>query len=150
MSIASLLVLLEKGETNATTPQPSLHKALACCETQNKNATFATSVAGAAANDDCVANVAKLETEMQHVKAPPVLGCGAVANVAQKISEAGPNAWFSVLNDDENTDESEAMKIARRAIAMAALTDEQKTKRLADLHRDPGLAAFWLACGRKP
>lgn len=60
-------------------------------------------------------------------------------------------AKVSAANDETaRTDETEALMIARRAIAMAALTDEQKTKRLADLHRDPGLAAFWLACGRKP
>lgn len=41
------------------------------------------------------------------------------------------------------TDESEALIIATRAIAMARLTNADKTTRLADLHRSPGVAAFW-------
>ena len=40
-------------------------------------------------------------------------------------------------------DESEAMQIAARAIAKAALSDEQKAARLADLRRDPAIARFW-------
>ena len=67
---------------------------------------------------------------------------GAAAN------EDGLNAQVNAFSRDNHADETEALMIARRAIAMAALTDEQKTKRLADLHRDPGLAAFWLACGQ--
>ena len=39
--------------------------------------------------------------------------------------------------------ESDAMRIATRAIAMAALTDEQRLSRLADLQRDPAIARFW-------
>jgi len=33
--------------------------------------------------------------------------------------------------------------IAATAIAMAALNDEQKAARLADLRRDPAIARFW-------
>ena len=52
-------------------------------------------------------------------------------------------AHAPAANDEPCTDETEAMKIARRAIAMAALTNEQKTMRLADLRRDPAIARFW-------
>ena len=48
-----------------------------------------------------------------------------------------------VAGDDG--DETEAMLIARRAIAVAALTDGQRLSRLADLQRDPTIANFWLA-----
>ena len=44
---------------------------------------------------------------------------------------------------EARTDESEALKIATRAIAMAALTDEQRLSRLADLQRDPAITQFW-------
>ena len=54
----------------------------------------------------------------------------SVSGVGAKVSEG-------------RTDETEAMKIARRAIAMATLTDEQKAMRLADLRRDPAMARFW-------
>ena len=39
--------------------------------------------------------------------------------------------------------EQSALAIAERAIARAALTDEQKASRLADLRRDPAIARFW-------
>ena len=39
--------------------------------------------------------------------------------------------------------EKSALAIAERAIARAALTDEQKASRLADLRRDPTIARFW-------
>lgn len=47
-------------------------------------------------------------------------------------------------NDGEaRTDETEAVQIATRAIQMAALTDEQRLSRLADLRRDPAIARLW-------
>ena len=39
--------------------------------------------------------------------------------------------------------EKSALAIAERAIARAALTDEQKASRLDDLLRDPAIAKFW-------
>jgi hypothetical protein len=36
-----------------------------------------------------------------------------------------------------------AMHLAQIAIEQAALTDEQKASRLADLKRDPAIATFW-------
>ena len=46
-------------------------------------------------------------------------------------------------SNEARTDESEALRIAARAIGMAALTDEQRLSRLADLQRDPAIARFW-------
>jgi hypothetical protein len=37
-----------------------------------------------------------------------------------------------------------AMHLAKLAIAKAALTDEQRASRLADLERNPGIAPFWI------
>ena len=51
--------------------------------------------------------------------------------------------FFLDSHEATSVDETEAMLIARRAIAMAALTDEQKAMRLADLRRDPAIARFW-------
>ena len=39
--------------------------------------------------------------------------------------------------------EKSALAIAERAIARAALTDEQKASRRDDLRRDPAIAKFW-------
>ena len=49
--------------------------------------------------------------------------------------------------DDEQPDDftDEAMRIAAKAIGMAALTDQQKAVRLDDLRRDPAIARFWAA-----
>ena len=44
-----------------------------------------------------------------------------------------------ILSDGEKS----ALAIAERAIAQAALTDEQKSARLADSRRDPAIARFW-------
>jgi hypothetical protein len=39
---------------------------------------------------------------------------------------------------------AESLRLARLAIARAALTDEQKALRLADLKREPSIAPFWV------
>ena len=39
--------------------------------------------------------------------------------------------------------QAHALHLAKQATARAALTDEQKASRLADLKRDPAIAAFW-------
>ena len=49
------------------------------------------------------------------------------------------NEAVRTLSDGEKS----ALAIAERAIARAALTDEQKASRLADLRRDPAVARFW-------
>ena len=71
------------------------------------------------------------------------------ANPATKSHAVAESSSFSSsrlpANDDENFDEytDEAMLIASRAIAMAALTDEQRLAQLADLQSDPAIARFW-------
>ena len=61
-----------------------------------------------------------------------------------QISQGGVAA-----NDDELLErqlsgvEQSSLAIAERAIAQAALTDEQRASRLNDLRRDPAIARFW-------
>ena len=81
---------------------------------------------------------------------PTVLGTREPAcSKASPLSPLSPtkNVVSSVAtkSNEARTDESEALMIATRAIAMAALTDEQQLSRLADLQRDPAIAYFWLA-----
>ena len=58
-------------------------------------------------------------------------------------------AALTAANDGEppvrqlSVGEQSALAIAERAIAQAALTDEQKASRLTDLRRDPAIAKFW-------
>ena len=136
MSIASLLASLKNDATNVTALQPSLYKGLSGNTTETKNVTRVT-----AANDESemVTKVTKLVTAVLPLEAPSLLGCNAVTTVTQKTGVARLQAQFGA------TDESDAMKIATRAIAIAALTDEQRLSRLADLQRDPAIANFWLA-----
>ena len=68
---------------------------------------------------------------------------GLASLALARAGENIPTVERIAFSRDDHADETEALMIARRAIAMAALTDEQKTTRLADLHRDSGLAAFW-------
>ena len=81
---------------------------------------------------------------------PTVLGTPDPAfNKASPLSPLSPTK-NSVSGEDAKsgearTDESEALMIATRAIGMAALTDEQRLSRLADLKRDPGIARFWVS-----
>ena len=49
------------------------------------------------------------------------------------------NESVRTLSDGEQS----VLAIAEQAIARAALTDEQKASRLADLRRDPAIARFW-------
>jgi hypothetical protein len=49
------------------------------------------------------------------------------------------NETVRTLSDGEKS----ALAIAERAIALAALTDTQKTSRLADIEREPSIAYFW-------
>lgn len=60
---------------------------------------------------------------------------------AGAISARSPvdEASVRTLSDGEKS----ALAIAERAIARAALTDEQKASRHADLRRDPTFARFW-------
>ncbi len=56
-------------------------------------------------------------------------------------------AHYTPENQDDRTlqdgDEGEAMELAKRAIQMAALTDEQRAARIADARRDPAIARLW-------
>ena len=139
MSIASLLASIENDVTNATALQRSLYKGFSGNATEAKNVTRVT-----AANDEPerVTKVTNLVTAMLPLEAPPVLGCNTVTTVAREINGSGLHAQFTAT-DEASTDESEAMLIAARAIATAALTDEQKTMRLADLKRAPAMARLW-------
>ena len=139
MSIASLLASLKNDDTNVTALQPSLYKGLSGNTTETKNVTRVT-----AANDESemVTKVTKLVTAVLPLEAPSSLGCNTVTAVTQKTNVAEMQAEFNAT-DEPCTDETEAMKIAVRAIGMAALTDEQKLSRLADLQRDPAIARFW-------
>ena len=79
---------------------------------------------------------------------PTTLGTPEPAcNKASPLSPLSPpkNSVSSAetKSNEARTDETEAMKIAARAIGMAALTDEQRLSRLADLQRDPAIARFW-------
>ena len=79
---------------------------------------------------------------------PNALGTREPAcNKASPLSPLSPTknsvSEATAQGDEVRTDESEAMRIARRAIAMAALTDEQTAMRLADLKRDPAIARLW-------
>jgi len=71
------------------------------------------------------------------------------ANPATKSRSVAESSSFSCsrlpANDPENFDDytDKTMLIASRAIAMAALSPEQKAARLADLRREPALAKFW-------
>ncbi len=74
----------------------------------------------------------------------------ALQQCAPRTIPAQSNADRTAHYDSENghprtlpNDETEAMRIASRTIAMAALTDEQTLSRLADLRRDPAIARFW-------
>ena len=139
MSIASLLASLKNDATNVTALQPSLYKGLSGNTTETKNVTRVT-----ASNDEAerVTKVTKLVTAVLPLEAPSLLGCNTVTTVTQKTIVAGLQAEFNAT-DEPCTDETEAMKIAARAIGMAALTDEQRLSRLADLQRDPAIARFW-------
>ena len=60
----------------------------------------------------------------------------AALTAASDIDSLSPKR---TLSDGEKS----ALAIAERAIARAALTDEQKASRLDDLRRDPAIAKFW-------
>ena len=69
----------------------------------------------------------------------------APRTIDRTLAETSPahspveNEIVRTLSDGEQS----ALAIAERAIAQAALTDEQKASRLADLRRDPAIARFW-------
>ena len=134
MSIASLLASIENDVTNVTALQLSLYKGLSGNATESKNVTRVT-----AANDESekVTKVTNLVTAVLPLEATPVLGCNTVTTVTQESNGSGLHTQICA------TDEGEALRIARRAIAMAALTDEQTAMRLADLKRDPAIARLW-------
>ena len=73
------------------------------------------------------------------ISANPATKTHAVAESSRISSSSLPAI------DDENFDDftDDAMQIAARAIASAALTDAQKVARLADFRRDPAIARFW-------
>ena len=61
-------------------------------------------------------------------------------NATQRVTPARTDEPFErQLSDGEKS----ALTIAEKAIARAALTDEQKAARVADLRRDPVIARFW-------
>ena len=69
----------------------------------------------------------------------------APRTIDRTLSDAVP-AHSSAEKEVDRTlsdGEKSALAIAERAIARAALTDEQKTSRLDDLRRDPAIAKFW-------
>ena len=79
---------------------------------------------------------------------PTILGTPEPpCNKASPLSPLSPTKNSGSSADTKSneacTDESEAMKMAAHAIGMAALTDEQRLSRLADLQRDPAIARFW-------
>lgn len=139
MSIASLLASIENDVTNVTALQLSLYKGLNGNATKTKNVTGVT-----AANDETerVTKVTNLVTAVLPLEAPPVLGCNTVTTVTQETTGSGLHAQFN-NNHEASTDEGEAMRIARRAIQMASLTDERRAARLADAKRDPAIARLW-------
>ena len=81
---------------------------------------------------------------------PTTLGTPEPAcNRASPLSPLSPTknsvSGVDAKSGEGRTDESEALMIATRAIGMAALTDEQRLSRLADLKRDPDIARFWVS-----
>jgi len=68
-------------------------------------------------------------------------------NKASPLSPLSPMknsvSGVDAIDGEVRTDESEALRIATRAVSMAALSDEQRLSRLADLQRDPAIARFW-------
>ena len=141
MSIASLLASLKFDATNVTALQPSLYKGLSGNTTETNNVTRVTD-----ANDEAekVTKVANLVTAVLPLQAPLVLGCNTVTTVTQQTNVTGLQAQFCTT-EEPSTAESEAMRIAARATGMAALTEEQRLSRLADLQRDPAIVRFWVS-----
>ena len=88
-------------------------------------------------------NLSPLSPNAPKVRGTPEPPC----NKASPLSPLSPtkNSVRSAetKSNEARTDESEALRIARRAIGMAALTDEQRLSRLAELQRDPAIARFW-------
>jgi hypothetical protein len=62
----------------------------------------------------------------------------AVAAIVPVIREHKPKIVAILQGRQER-----AMHLARLAIAKAALTDEQKTARIADIEKEPSIAPFW-------
>ena len=90
-------------------------------------------------------NLSPLSPNFPTVPGTPEPAC----NKASPLSPLSPTknsvSGVDAKSGEGRTDESEALMIATRAIGMAALTDEQRLSRLADLKRDPAIANFWLA-----
>lgn len=68
-----------------------------------------------------------------------ILALLTAANDAANDADEPSRTIERALSDGEQS----ALAIAEQAIARAALTDEQKLARLADLRRDPAIARFW-------
>ena len=68
-----------------------------------------------------------------------ILAVLTAANDAANDSDETSSATERTLSDGEQS----ALAIAEQAIARAALNDQQKASRLADLRRDPAIARFW-------
>jgi hypothetical protein len=62
----------------------------------------------------------------------------AVAAIIPAVREHKPEIVAMLKGQQEH-----ALHLARLAIARAALTDEQKASRLADLRKEPSIAHFW-------
>lgn len=70
-----------------------------------------------------------------------------IATNSNPLATAKPSSVLAISPNSRNSSgeplANDATAIAQRAIALAALTDDQKQQRLADLRRDPGIARFW-------
>lgn len=67
-----------------------------------------------------------------------------IATVAVAKSPQGQTVPTVTVSPDDTAIRADSPEvIAERAIAMAALTDEQRAARLTDLHREPAIAGFW-------
>ena len=96
--------------------------------------------AASPAKDLARATLSPMSPVVANVLGTPEPACDKASPLSPtKNSVSGVDA----KGGEARTDESEALKIATRAIAMAALTDEQRLSRLADLQRDPAITQFW-------
>jgi hypothetical protein len=59
----------------------------------------------------------------------------------ETVAKPMPEPFLATLQTSQTG--SVVAQIAERAIALAALTDEQKQQRLDDPRRDPAIARFW-------
>jgi pyocin large subunit-like protein len=65
------------------------------------------------------------------------------ANRGDELAEISRKS-ISSLTANQCDRYAESLRLARLAIAKAALTPEQKASRLADIEREPSIAPFWI------